>query len=337
MLSYVNRISSWFKASYPEAQIKTVNAGISDTATNFGIYRLEQNLMNTNGHDMPDLVFVEFTTNDFGYATQGKAEIKIQAESIFRSIWSHNPYAEIVMISTNVYAKSQSIAAYREVCEYYGISFIDVGGPLQNLKEGRGHGDEKSGYLYYTADNLHPSAKGYEVYFDIIKPVLAENLIGGDGFINYKENLPKPLSDKLISNPILIKAEELNVGGNAEIKPGSLVAGMYGTELTVCRTEFEKSFVYINGESEISAEFCGSALGILVDLSGVGFELGWQIDGGEWKQFEVNKNHFSFQLYEHPQVFMFEHHLDDGAHTVTFKFSGNTEIKLGGLIVKGGK
>lgn len=336
MQSYVNRISNWFRETYPDANIETVNAGISDTATNFGIYRLEHNLMNTVGHNMPDLVFVEFTTNDFGYATQGKEEIKIQAESIFRNIWSYNPYAEIVMISTNVLA-SKSITAYREVCEYYGISFIDVGGPMQTLKEGRGYSVEKSGSLYYTADNLHPSAKGYEVYFDIIKPVLEENLIGGALLINHKENLPAPLSDKLIDNPSIIKADELSLGGNAEVHQGSLVAGMYGTELTVQNVEFEKSFVYIKGESEISAEFNGSALGILVDLSGVGFELGWQVDGGEWKEFEVNKNHFAFQLYEYPQVFMFEHYLNDGRHTVTFKFSANTEIKLGGLIVNGGK
>ncbi len=127
------------------------------------------------------------------------------------------------------------------------------------------------------------------------------------------------------------------ISGNAEIICGSLVAGMYGTELTVCRAKFEKSFVYIKGESEISATFDGSALGILVDLSGVGFELSWQVDGGKWKQFEVNKNCFAFQLYEHPQVFMFEHYLSGGSHTVTFKFSANTEIKLGGLIVNGEK
>ncbi len=211
MQSYVNRVSNWFRDTYPDANIETVNAGISDTATNFGIYRLEQNLMNSVGHNMPDLVFVEFTTNDFGYETQGKEEIKIQAESIFRNIWSHNPYAEIVMVSTNVYSASQSIAAYREVCEYYGISFIDVGGPLQSLKKSRGYSAEKSGCLYYTVDNLHPSAKGYEVYFDIIKPVLSDNLIGGAALINHKELLPAPISDKLIDRPGIVKAEELNI------------------------------------------------------------------------------------------------------------------------------
>lgn len=337
MQSYVNRVSAWFRETYPDAVIETVNAGISDTATNFGLYRLEQNLMNTVGHDMPDLVFVEFTTNDFGYETQGMAEIKIQAESIFRNIWEHNPYAEIVMISTNVYEKAQSIAAYREVCEHYGISFIDVGGPLQKLKIEKGNENEKSGCLYYTADNLHPSANGYQVYFDIIKPVLAENLIGGEALINYRDNLPNPLSDKLIDNPAVITADKLTLSGSVGIMEGKLYAGMYGTELNVQRVGFENCYANITGESEIMATFSNSALGILVDLSGVGFELEWQVDGGEVKSFYVNKNRFAFQLYEHPQVFMLEHYLDNTEHTVKIKFSSNSAIKLGGLIVNGGK
>ena len=118
---------------------------------------------------------------------------------------------------------------------------------------------------------------------------------------------------------------------------GKLYAGMYGTELNVQRVGFENCYANITGESEIMATFSNSALGILVDLSGVGFELEWQVDGGEVKSFYVNKNRFAFQLYEHPQVFMLEHYLDNTEHTVKIKFSSNTAIKLGGLIVNGGK
>lgn len=334
--SYVNRVSTWFKETYPDATIETVNAGISDTATNFGIYRLEQDLMNTNGHAMPDLVFIEFTTNDFSYETQMSDELKLQIESIFRNIWSYNPYAEIVVLSTNVNNSARSVAAYRAVTEYYGVPFIDVGGPLCELKRERGYEQESKGNFCYTIDNLHPSAKGYEIYFDVIKPVLEENLLSGDTRLyNYKENLPIPLYDNLIDSPTIITADKLTLSGNAVLKNGALQAGMYGTELEVQTVGFEDKHVLILGESEIKATFCNSALGILVYLCGVGFELEWQVDGGEFKIFCVNKNSFAFQLYEHPQVFMFEHYLSPGEHTVTFKFSENTQIKLGGLIVNG--
>ena len=45
--------------------------------------------MNTNGHDMPDLVFIEFTTNDWN---QGD-ELKTEIESLVRNIYKLNPYA----------------------------------------------------------------------------------------------------------------------------------------------------------------------------------------------------------------------------------------------------
>ena len=338
MRSYVNRVATWFKEEFPEADIKTVNAGISDTATNFGIYRLEQNLMNTDGHDMPDLVFVEFTTNDFSYPTQTGVELEVQAESIFRNIWSHNPYAEIVFISTNVTSTSSSIAAYRKVCEHYDISFADVGKALFECKSGRGHEKETAGNFYYTVDNLHPSAEGYRVYLDVIKPILARDLSIETGvYCNHLEELPKPLSSVIIDNPSIVTADNLILKGNAQLKEGALLAGLYGTELTIQTVGFEKKYADISGECEITAEFKNTALGILVDLTGIGFELDWQVDGGDWKHFEVNKNHFAFQLYEHPQVWMLEHHLDKGAHKVTLKFSKDTAIKLGGLIVNGGK
>ena len=37
--SWSHLVSGWFSEQFPEATIETINAGVSDTATNFGIYR----------------------------------------------------------------------------------------------------------------------------------------------------------------------------------------------------------------------------------------------------------------------------------------------------------
>ncbi len=158
-LSYVNRISNWFKETYKGATIETVNAGVSDTATNFGIFRLEKNLMNTNGHDMPDLVFIEYTTNDS--TSLKKEKLLVQIESLIHNVWNANPYAEIVFISTQVAYKNEAIKAYKEIGEKYNIPFIDVGSPLRKAKHEKwGSTKETSGKFYYTVDDLHPSHIG---------------------------------------------------------------------------------------------------------------------------------------------------------------------------------
>ncbi len=68
--------------------------------TSLALYRLETTLMNTVGHDMPDLIFVEFTSNDWNIEIQGKEELCIQIESLFREIRCINPVAEIVTVIT---------------------------------------------------------------------------------------------------------------------------------------------------------------------------------------------------------------------------------------------
>ena len=218
-LSYVNRISNWFKETYPNGTIETVNAGVSDTATNFGIYRLEKTLMNENGHDIPDLVFIEYTTNDWFYNTQSKEDLLIQIESLILNVWEINPYAEIVFLSTNVAFKNDSNKAYKEIGEKYNIPFIDVGATLRKAKKDKcGKLDEASGTYYYTTVNLHPSAAGYQVYFDTIKPVLEENLkleIKDWKLYDYKAGLPAPQNSNLIRKPAIITGEQLTVSGNA--------------------------------------------------------------------------------------------------------------------------
>ncbi|MBR3961731.1 MAG: SGNH/GDSL hydrolase family protein, partial [Clostridia bacterium] len=126
MNSWVNRMSTYFATNYPNATIETVNAGISNTQTNFGIYRLTKHLMNTDGHDMPDLVFIEFTSNDWNDGD----DLKVEIESLFRNIYAANPYAEIVVLSTNVNSANASRKLYRELCEEYNIPFVDVGSKL---------------------------------------------------------------------------------------------------------------------------------------------------------------------------------------------------------------
>ena len=340
-LSYVNRISNWFKETYPEATIETVNAGVSDTATNFGIYRLEKTLMNTDGHDMPDLVFIEYTTNDWFYNTQTKEDLLIQIESLILNIWELNPYAEIIFLSTNVAYKNDSNKAYKEIGEKYNIPLIDVGATLRKAKKDKcGKLDEASGTYYYTTDNLHPSAAGYQVYFDTIKPVLEENLkfeVKDWKLYDYKAKLPAPSYSNLIRNPVIITSDKMTVSGNAAVVKKPISVSMYDTKLTLSSKTLVDSCVDVKGTATITAKFSGATLGFFFDIkdSDKGFKLRYQIDGGEWKEFGVHSKSWSFQMYAHAQVFMMAHNLSEGEHTIKLEFEDGAETFFGGILANG--
>lgn len=333
--SWVNRVSTWFSEQFPNATIETVNAGSSDTATNFGIFRLKNDLMNTNGHDMPDLVFVEFTSNDFIYASQSEDDLKLQVESFILNVWQCNPNAEIVAVSTNV-SNAPSRKIYQQVFEKYNLTCIDVGYPLRSKMREMGTDNEGSTY-YYTTDNLHPSARGYEVYLEEIVKVIGPHLTNlapkDKNLTNYNELKPEPESKDLILNPNVITADKLTIKGAAKLINSPISLSQFNTGLVRTSIQFVPSSVQLSGESTVTSEFSGSALGVVMQLDTVGFEMRWKVDDGDWKEFAVNEKSWSFQRYNHPQVFMMEHHLTSGKHTVVIEFTANTNVRLGGLLV----
>lgn len=331
-LSYVNRISNWFKETYPGTNIETVNAGVSDTATNFGLFRIKKNLMNENGHDMPDLVFIEYTTNDS--TSLKKDKLTLQIESLIHTVWDANPYAEIVFISTQVAYKNESIKAYKEVGKKYNIPFIDVGSPLRKAKHEKwGSTKETSGKYYYTVDDLHPSHIGYGVYFDAIKPVLEENLnveIKEWSLFDYKTNAPTAINGNLIDNPEIITADKLTFSGSAEVADKAVRVNLYGTSLSVKGENVTDNSLKVTGKATITAEFSGIAFGMLLDIQdGKEIPMQYKIDDGQWIKSTIGGT------YAHPQGFIMEQALEDKEHKVTIEFLDGANTVLGGLFVEG--
>ena len=338
--SYVNRVSAWFSEKFPDAKIETVNAGLSDTHSQFGLYRLEKTLMNTNGHDMPDLVFIEFTTNDWIYGEHTAEVIEKEVESIVVNIRKINEYADIVFVATNTSSLESSAVkqAHKAVADHYGLPFIDVGSVLQDKKNNKGVGAESAsnGTLYYTVDNLHPSALGYSVYLQEISNALKEHLDGlnlkSNKLYSYKDNAVEPIFSKLIS-PVIISADKLKISGKATYYPLSLTAMMYGTSVDKASSvRVADSYVKMENGSSVTASFSGNYLGVLLLMSENNTEIEYSIDGGKWEDFAVDSSTLSHQRYSHTQAFSLKCSLSDGKHTVVIKAKGNSAVVLGGLL-----
>ncbi len=342
--SYVNLTTAWFEENYPNATIDFVNAGISDTGTAYANCRLERDLMNENGHGMPDLVFVEFTSNDwiydYGDIRQGRQEVKRLAESLVRSIYNFNKYADIVFLFTARSEKSEAREAYIEIAKVYDILCIDVGIPLQNEIKKNGISAEKDGCLYYTVDNLHPSFYGYEVYFKEIEKNLKKYIVDTTELIDKTENLPKPVSRSLWTNPQFISAENITIHSCAELsEPLRLVTlGTSKTERKFINAS-ESSVKILKGGACIEFEFTGTAFALLLGMTPAGFNIFYRIDGKDKKNFSASDKMFGFQRYCNTQLFVPEHELAYGKHKVKMTFESADgrpiDVKLGGVYFAG--
>ena len=58
--TYAKRVEAWLRSTYPDSQIKVINAGLSGTDSIAGIHRLRRDVLVYE----PDLVIVEFAVND---------------------------------------------------------------------------------------------------------------------------------------------------------------------------------------------------------------------------------------------------------------------------------
>ena len=342
--SYVNRTSAWIKELFPNAVIETVNAGVSDTHTQLGLYRLEATLMNTIGHNMPDLVFIEFTSNDWVYGEHTVEIIKAELESLIINIRKLNPFADIVIIATNTLPMPNcpKKLAHKEIADHYGLPFIDVGKALQYKKDTdpeSAHAEsEKDSTLKYTADDLHPSALGYAVYLEEIKKVLTDYLDGKNceqDIIDHTKMAPTPLSKELYT-PRIIDADNITAPTKIEIADKPLCLQLHGTLLD----EFNhynivKNCIVLRQNESITAKFKGEILGMLVAMqSKTDVNILYSIDDGEWQEFVINDSCLGFQRYPHTQAFFLKSGLSDDTHTITLKSVAEAPLIFGAFLAQ---
>ena len=94
--SWAGRTAEWLKNKYPNADLDFRNRAIGGTGSDFGVYRLESELM-PEGESLPQLYFIEFAVNDYGWVYES---IHTSMECIVRKIWSRCPTADIVFVYT---------------------------------------------------------------------------------------------------------------------------------------------------------------------------------------------------------------------------------------------
>jgi len=200
-------IVDWLKSYYNNQNISGFNAALSATDSKFGVFRLNNHLLDKDDYD---LIFVEFAVND-GDGSSSNTEKSM--EGIVRKIWQKNPNTDICFVYTlkssfltdiNAGKMNQSTSKMDSIASYYKIPSICWGVECAKMlasdtvvfyatKYNYLTSKNSSGQWVFTQDNTHPSTFGHSVYTN----VLSKNLKKIDNIAEtfYHEIKPALLSD----------------------------------------------------------------------------------------------------------------------------------------------
>ncbi len=206
--------SKWFEDTFPDAEINNYNSAISAGGSMLGAFRCAHDVIALD----PDLVFIELSINDV-YCSTDYDSTKLYYESIVRQIKENSPDCDIVALyvsdqthvregAGNLY--DQALAA-EEVAAHYKFSSINLGGVLSSSLDYTN--DEK--WAEYFIDIVHPTDRGYALYFEAVKEFLESDLIYGEayGTETVISELPEKLSD-IDFTPKMYLIDELEITEN---------------------------------------------------------------------------------------------------------------------------
>ncbi|MEO6740556.1 MAG: SGNH/GDSL hydrolase family protein [Chthoniobacteraceae bacterium] len=212
---------AYFQKTYPNAKFSEINAAIGGTGSDLGVFRLRQDVLTQK----PDLMFVEFATNDGGALPE---QIFRCMEGIVRQTWRALPQCDICFVYTLTEAHSaamldgkfqRSASAMEKIADHYGIPTIHMGMEVAKLaKQGRlvwkaplpKTDDEKKALgdkFVFAPDSVHPHVDtGHELYLQAIvrslEPIAAVSKAPG------AHALPSPLIATNFENAKLVPISE---------------------------------------------------------------------------------------------------------------------------------
>ncbi len=306
---FIDRMQKNFEKNFPDAKIYSINAGISDTGSNFGLFRLAEDMMLREEGHIPDLVFLEFCVNDFG--SIGLERIELQYESLINAVYKINPKADIVCMLTAMGGYDIPKAAHINVANHYNIPIVDVGAALR--KDYDIAGDCK----VFTNDNLHPNGAGYEYYTKLCWNLLEKYIVYATPEAPKYEArvLPEQYKSGVIMNPAKIPVTDesviLSEGSSWKTEANKVMSRIFNAQTKVipCITSSTAG-------DAITFKFTGDAFGFIIKQSPAMGSFEYSVDGGSWVEFKSSKS------YVHYQTYLMETGLDNKEHTVTVRVTG---------------
>lgn len=314
-LSWRGLTYDWLKTNFPNAKLTQNNVAQGGSGSHLGAFRVGYDVIDPKS----DLVFVEFAINDYYSGSDSEGTVGMYYESVLRQIRTELPECDIIAVyvtdsgKVQEYGESQmhrTAKAQDDVCAHYGVTSIDVGRAIA-----REMGGYNSSWSKHFADIVHPLDAGYRVFADAILEYMGEYLCGAPT-LSYGETkahaLPESYADeksesfKLDYVPINSLDIFDSIKGFTLIEDGSFMGNATRSRGYIYPSEDDNEFTFT---------FEGTDLDIYLEFAGGNYWIEYSVDGGEVvKKYITNTNH----------PFNFLSGLEQGKHTVTYSYKGET-------------
>jgi lysophospholipase L1-like esterase len=220
---YCDQSVAWLQARYPASVMKTVNAGIGGTGSDFGAFRLGSQVL---AHQ-PDLVFVEFAVND---QKKDPGLIQEAMEGIVRQIRRHSAFTDICFVYTLTGDMAPTLQqgqlppsarAMEAVAQHYGIPTVHMGLEAVALAAAgklvfMGPKAGPPGKLVFSSDNVHPYVEtGHRLYSEALARAYLR--IAQKRPKKRAHSLPKPLMAGNWEQATMVSAAGLTRQGNWQV------------------------------------------------------------------------------------------------------------------------
>ena len=146
----------WWKETFPQADIKFVNAGIGATTSQFGVARVEEDLLSYK----PDVVFIEFTVND-----DATAHFQETYEGLVRKVYGHELAPAVITLQNAFYHDGVCAEEiHTPVAKYYDLPIVSFKkAVVQRVMDGEIVETD------ITPDHLHPNDKGHALLAETVR------------------------------------------------------------------------------------------------------------------------------------------------------------------------
>lgn len=176
---YAYLVYQWWAETFKNTTVKYVNGGIGGTTSQFGVARVESDLLKYN----PDFIIVEYSVND-----SRNDLFKETYEGLVRKILLHSNEPALFILNNVQYndgVNAQEI--HNEIGRGYSLPIVSVKDSLYaEVKAGRINASD------LTPDDLHPNDLGHRLVADMV--IYALNNIYNmvvEGFIDKAYSLPE--------------------------------------------------------------------------------------------------------------------------------------------------
>ncbi len=192
----------WWKETFPKAEIAFVNAGIGATTSQFGVARVEEDMLSYK----PDVVFIEFTVND-----DATPHFQETYEGLVRKVYGSAQAPAVITLQNAFYHDGVCAEEiHTPVAKFYDLPVVSFkNAVVKRVMDGEIVETD------LTQDHLHPNDKGHALLAETVKYFLdlvyAEMDVEEDGVRLKAETMTKNRyenSVRLRNKNLVVKASE---------------------------------------------------------------------------------------------------------------------------------